>query len=242
MNKRAKFQLMTGLILTLLLCGGLFLYRDSRNTHPQSASATLKANTKTIGTDYAGQITREFVHKGDHVKTGDTLYYIKSPTLIQAINSGLITTKDLPFRLTDTNEMIITATSNGYITAAPYTLGSYVRAASELATITNDETATVTANFTMSKPQYSKLTSSTPLKIALPDGRNIDGDITDITLGSQTKPYLVTIVATTTQTGPQIADSSAQGLPVDTSLQLSSKHYWKNLTEWVRIQFARYNS
>lgn len=233
MNPKNFLKIIVGTLLIVLICGSLFVYMDYTNAMLGSTSAILKSNTVSVGTDYAGTVTKQFVQVGDHVTVGEKLFYVKSSTLIQALNSNQLQQKDLLYTLTPDRQLIVTASSAGFMSSIDYGQGSYVPNSSVIATITTDNALIVTAIFKMTPTQYAQTTNDTPLVIKMPDGTTTTGSINNISITSQTNPLLVTVAATVHGLNGQSAKAGQEGTPINASLTLKQNTYWNRLKHWL---------
>jgi multidrug efflux pump subunit AcrA (membrane-fusion protein) len=229
MNKRSVFQLFLGIICLAVICASLVVYVNYANSRISSTSAVLKANSTPVGTEYGGQVTQQLVNAGDRVTNGQKLFSIKSTTLIQALNSQQLQRKDLPGELTDDNQLTIIATTSGYISEIKYPKGSYVPSNSEMVTITNDETLTVSAKFSLTPTQYAQATPNTPLLLTLPGGSQVSAVITGITIDNQSNPLIVTVNASMKSTGQEVIKAGQQGTPAKAYLVLNEQTYWARI-------------
>jgi len=126
MSKKSKLQLFVGILVLSIVGATLIVYMNYANSLLGSTTAVLKANAFTVGTDYAGTVTQQFVQVGDHVDAGQKLFYIKSATLTQALNSNQLQKNDLVSSLTADGQLVIAAGSKGVVSAINYGKGSYV--------------------------------------------------------------------------------------------------------------------
>jgi multidrug efflux pump subunit AcrA (membrane-fusion protein) len=232
MNMKSRLKLFFGVTVLTVVCAGLVVYMDYSRSMLGSTSAVLKASNVSVGTDYAGTVTEQFVQVGDRVEPGQKLFYVKSSTLVQALNSNQLQQKDLLASLTPDNQLIITANGAGFVSGIDYGKGSYVPNASKIATITTDTVLTVTAKFKMTPTQYAKTTSKTPLSLALPDGTKTVARINNISIDTQANPLLVTITASANGLSDQAVKAGQAGTPVIANLTLQQDTYWSKIAAW----------
>ena len=84
-----RLRLLAGLLGVLLLVAVLTLIFNQRQTKAASLSATISADTYSVGAAYGGTVTKQYVRDGDSVATGDKLFTIQSVSLQQDVANGL---------------------------------------------------------------------------------------------------------------------------------------------------------
>ena len=230
---KTRLKIFFGTILIFIICGALFIYMDYMGSRLGSTAAVLKSDTVTVGTDYAGTVTKQFVQVGDPVTSGETLFYVKSSSLIQALNSNQLQAKDLLYALTPDRQLIVTANAAGFMSSINYGQGSYVPNSSVIATITTNDALIVSATFKMSPTQYALTTNDTPLVITLPDGSTATAQVNDVSITTQTNPLVVTVSGTVKGLSNQSAKAGQNGTPVNASLTLRQNTYWSKLKHWL---------
>ena len=67
----------------------LTLIFNQRQTKAASLSATISADTYSVGAAYGGTVIKQYVRDGDSVATGDKLFTIQSVSLQQDVANGL---------------------------------------------------------------------------------------------------------------------------------------------------------
>ncbi len=84
-----RLRLLAGLLGVLLLVAILTLIFNQRQTKAASISATINADSYSVGAAYGGTVTKQYVNDGDFVAEGDRLFTVQSVSLQQDVANGL---------------------------------------------------------------------------------------------------------------------------------------------------------
>jgi multidrug resistance efflux pump len=229
MNKRSRRSLLLAIVGMTIVGAFLVIYFNYAQAVVGSQNANLAANSYTVGTDYTGIITQQFVHPGQQVHPGQKLFYIKSAALIQSLQSHTISTDQLLYSLTRDDQIIIQASKPGLVQTIDYTLGSFVPANKEIATIVDTSSTQVNATFKLNPRQYKQIGSNTQLTIILPDNSRLYAPVSNITITPENGSILTTVQGTVHAGSGLSRLTSIQGTPVTVSMQLSNNLLWNRL-------------
>lgn len=228
MEKQAKKSFGRGALLLLVLAVATVLYINNTHGKVVAKEAQIVASTYSTGTDYTGVVTKQFVNKGDTVVAGQTLFYIKSGVLSEQIKDENVNISELLYPLTDEGEIILKATKPGVVSSVDYTVGSFVPANKEVATIFDTSALTVQAKYELLKADYARITPNTYMSIELPSGQKIDARVSSVEVVEQKQKITANVEAS-------IAGVSIKQLknntntPVSATLKLSDKSWASRL-------------
>jgi multidrug resistance efflux pump len=235
MSFRKRFRLAFGILVVLAILGGLVVYLNYSMAHVSSVSAKLLTDSYTIGTDYSGIITKQYVTEGQHVNSGDKLFAIKSSLLSSDVASGSIAKNDIAYSLDSQNNIILKATGSGTIADIAYLEGSFVPANKEVATITKAGSLYVQASYSLSPPDYARVHNGDIVKVTLPNDQTVNAVVFDISV--QSSGNTVQTVVKARVKGLDSSSAFTAGTPVTTELQLSGKTLYNSLNEGAKKLF-----
>jgi hypothetical protein len=237
MKFTARIKFLIGLISVVVLVGVLTWYLTSMMSVSHSSKAVLAADSTTIGTDYAGLVSKQDVQEGDKVKKGQALMEIHSSQLIDSIKNNSVSVASLPFSLNPiTNDIILKANDDGVIEKIDYKLGSYAPSGGIVATINTVNSLYVVADFKLSPRDYARINKQNKLDITLPDNSHQQATVFAINLMSNG-----TNVDTVIKARIKYADISdfrfSVGTPVQATLYLNQTTWYQTLTTYVQQLF-----
>lgn len=232
---RVKF--MFGILSVFLIAGGLFLYLNHSISRVTSRSAVLQAELSSVGTDFGGAITKQYVREGDAVKKGDKLFEIKSDSYLNEIQEGR--TPTLPTaKLEGQNTIVLIASVEGIIREVKYTEGAYVADGSQIASIQKNDSTFLLARYRLSPSDYERLARGNVITVTMPDNQKISAEVYDITL--QNNDGIVETVTKAKFINPPQRDYTfAVDTPVNTSLQLNGETLYQRLEQFTKDKIAR---
>ncbi|GAA1953073.1 HlyD family efflux transporter periplasmic adaptor subunit [Microbacterium deminutum] len=176
-----RLRLLGGLLVVLLIVGAATIILNQRESQVASTSASIKALSYSIGSDYAGIVVEQSVKQGDKVAQGDPIMTIQSPTLTQALSS---TTIKVPtssaYTVTKDGMLALLATEGGVISKIDASVGGFVGAGQPLATVDRGEGMFVTAQFRLQPYNFARVEKGARVEIILPDHSRVEGKVTDI--------------------------------------------------------------
>lgn len=227
MNKQSKRTLWEGIFLLILLTGVLVVYLNWTYARVQSDRAQITISNYSVGTDYAGIITKQYVVTGDNVQPGQPLFKLKSDQLAQDLASGRTNTSSLIYPLDDSGQMVITASKTGTVSHIDASQGSFIAADKQIATIADTSTLGVTADFTLGKSETSQLAPSSQIIVTLLSHQQVSGRITSILQSSKNGKRVTTIEATLTPSSASSLISAGSG--TNATLVLNRTTYYSRL-------------
>ena len=212
------------------MCVALFVYLDFTMSRVHSTSAQIDADTFTVGVDYSGIMEKQYVNEGDQIKKGDPLFELRSPTLAKAIEDDETAKALLLYTLTDDGKILITAAGDGKVLALNYRVGAFVPANTQIATVAIEDLLFVSASYTLSSPDYARISDNSRMSISLPDGKKIDGAVYDVLLQKKNDEVQTTIKARVNKDSVNTVVFSA-GTPVETTLYLNNDTWYKRIMD-----------
>jgi multidrug efflux pump subunit AcrA (membrane-fusion protein) len=213
-------------------CFGLVLYENNYIATVGAHSASILLPTYAVGTEYNGEITKQYVSVGDAVKVGQRLFELKSDQLSAEVATGDLKVSNLTYQTASDGGFIITASQNGVISQINTPSGSFVNAGSTIAEITGVSGVSVRSNFELSSPEYAKVQPSTPLLVSL-GGATYHATITGITQQSA-NGYTYTVITASLPTISTDQTIYTNGTPVSTKLVLNSSPLYQRIEGDIR--------
>lgn len=228
MNLLTRLRFLTGVIIVLLICGGLFVYLDYSMSRAESRSAQLNADTFAVGVGYSGIIEKQYISEGDQVKKGDPLFELRSPTLADAIKNDEVSKSQLLYKLTDNGNILLTAAADGKVQTIEYRAGAFVPANDQIAIVAIDRSLYVNATYKLSPPDYAQVSRTSKVDVTLPDGKKLSGTVYDISLTKKDDEVETTIRARLPQEDINNMTFGI-GTPVDATLHLTSDTWYSKI-------------
>ena len=180
MTWASRFKLLLGLIGVTALVGACTFVFDQRQSEAPSTSAEISADAYTIGTDYGGTVTRQYVHVGETVKKGQPLFQVRSLSLLQELSRNPVSFSTATYTVRSDGTMTFTATTAGTVGAVDAKQNDYVQPGQDLATIDKSGTLFVDAQFVLTPRQYEQLQTGERADIVLPDRSILSGTVQGI--------------------------------------------------------------
>jgi multidrug resistance efflux pump len=173
MTWAGRFRLLVGLLVVLVVAAlATYKLNESRGI-ATSASAQILGKTYNVGTPYAGLVVNQAVDVGDAVHEGQTLFVIDAASLHSEKSAGVPETTHLD----DEGRLVVTASGPGIVTSLAATEGTFVQAASDLATVQRDGTLYVQAEYTLSAREYARVPDKASVTIVLPNQKQLAGHV-----------------------------------------------------------------
>ncbi|WP_062383700.1 HlyD family efflux transporter periplasmic adaptor subunit [Demequina iriomotensis] len=186
-----RFRFGLGLVAVLLI--GLFgtVVFNQREHRVDSLSGSIRAVEHPVGTDYGGLVTQVYVGVGDVVEPGDPLLVISSTTLERDIAEGLVKTGR--GGVSKEGTLTVSASVPGVITELPVGRGSYAWQGSPVATISEQDTLYVQADYLVSTLDFGRITDVAQVDIRLPDSTVLTGQVAAMDVEEAGDQSLVTL-------------------------------------------------
>lgn len=176
-----RLRLLVGLLVVLVIVAAAALVLNQRESQVASTTASIKALSYSIGSDYPGIVVEQTVKQGDEVVPGQPLMTIQSPALTQVLSSTAITVPaSTAYSVTPEGTLSLLATQPGVISRIDASVGGFVAAGQALATIDRGEDMYVTAEFRLEPYNFARVENGAAVEIILPDHTRLAGEVTDI--------------------------------------------------------------
>lgn len=228
MNWKSRIMLALGLTGVIALAATLVVYVDSASSAIASTKAEITAKSLSVGTDYTGLVTQQYVQEGDDVTAGQTLFRIKSATLLEQLQAGEVRRSDLIYPLSPEGEILLVAPKAGTVSKVYFGEGSFIPANKEAALIVDRESVGVKATYSLSRKDFAKLGRHSRVEVRLPDGTYVNGMAESITVVDQAATVETEIVARLDRFSNTRTDLSA-GTPVISTVHLKEDTYWSRI-------------
>ena len=237
MKFTSKLKFITGMVSVVLLVGVLILYLNNSLSTIDTPKANLRAETITIGTDYAGLIVKNHVEEGATITKGQKLFEIQSQQLIEEMASPQFKASSLPFKIDPTtNNIIIEARDDGIVQEIFYLAGAYVPKSGILANVNTPDSLYVEAHFNLTPPNYARLKKGADMRVTFPDNSKTDAQIYNISL--ENKDNVVDTVIKARIVNANLSDFKFNvGTPVEATVKLADKTWYQSLVESARNLF-----
>lgn len=229
-------------MVLVVVAASLVVYSNYSAARVTAQGATVQSATYSVGTEFSGVITQQFVQAGNIVTAGEPLFYLKSSDLTSALNNGQITTADLTSSLTGDGQLIISAVKAGRVQQVDYSLGSFVPANKEIATLTDASNLKVDGVFKMTAHQFAEVNDTTPLQVTLANGSKLTTNVSEINILQQGAILSVDISATINNSTAYDQLQAGNSSPAKATLQLNNSTLWHSLSNRYRGQYRRFTS
>lgn len=217
-----RLRLLGGLLAVLALVAVLTLIFNHRQSQATSVTATVSAETSDIGAAYGGTVTRQYVHVGDTVKSGQRLFTIQSIELQQDLAQGLRISNSPSYDVNTTRgTLTYKAAAPGQITTLEANLGSSLGTGEQLAEISVQGSQYVDARYLLSPRDYERVRQGAKVSILLPDNSSIDGTVSAIRVATDSGQARTQVrVDSKALLDPRLAALTKPGTPVVATVQL----------------------
>jgi multidrug resistance efflux pump len=172
-----RFRLLGGLIIVVLIVGAATLVLNQRESQVASTTASIKAISYSIGSDYAGTVVKQSVKQGDKVKQGDPLITIQSANLMAFLANQKTKPTSTAYTVESDGQLTLIATQPGIVSKVSASVGGFVSAGEPLATIDRTGTLYTVATFTLDPYDFSRIQKGARVEIALPDSQKVTGTV-----------------------------------------------------------------
>jgi len=229
MKKSVRLKFIIGIVFVLAICASLFIFLDYSMSRATARTGQLESDSYTVGVDYSGIITDQFISEGSYVEVGDPLFELRSSTLAEAIRDNDIAATALLYSVTPDGTVLISAAAPGRVQSIAYRKGAFVAANNEIAVINNKDGLYTSATFILSAPDYALLDTNSRVNITLPDGRKVTGTVYDITL-DRVEGEIETTVRARFDNKTINTTAFSVGTPVQATLELRSDTLYDKLS------------
>lgn len=217
-----RLRLLAGLLGVLLLVAILTLIFNQRQTKAASISATINADSYSVGAAYGGTVTKQYVNDGDFVAEGDRLFTVQSVSLQKDVANGLQIQSSAAYDV-DTAKGALTyrATVAGEINDLQARLGNSLGGGEPFAKITVTSSEYVEARYLLSPRDYGRVAKGAQATILLPNNSSIGGVASTIEVATENGQAATEVrVDSPELTKDDLGDLTKPGTPVVATLQL----------------------
>ncbi len=216
-----RLKLAAGVLLVLVLAAVLTYHLNQTRGRATSDSAQILAHEYRVGTPYAGLVVAQRVEIGDAVREGQSLFVVDSAALTRDLALGTVRAAGESTRIDDDGRLVVLASGDGVVTALDAQEGTFVDAASPLATVQRAGSLYVQAEYTLSPKEYARVDDGADVTILLPDQTSVAGRVerVQVTTVGGAALALVTVTSDALEDGGHHGLMGA-GTPVAASLTL----------------------
>lgn len=172
-----RLKYLVGVLVVVGAVAALALSMNDRISTVHDVSATVRTDDYTVGTPYAGMVVQRSVDVGDHVDEGDPLFVVQSSELARDIANDALEPGKSPYDIRDANKIVIRATSAGKVSEVAPIEGAFVAANSAMATVQEQGTSYVQADFRLTPKQYALMRGADEVTVRLPDEQTVRAEI-----------------------------------------------------------------
>lgn len=180
MTWASRAKLFFGLIVVVIIVGILTIVFNQRQSQSASITAFIDAVHYPVGIDYGGTVISSDVKNGDHVTKGETLFTLQSSSLQADLQRGLLKPNTISYSVTEAGVITLTAAVTGTVTGVSTQAGSFVQAGQVLASIDKAGSLFVSAQYTLSPRDYSRIDTGASVDILLPNQTTVAGRVSSI--------------------------------------------------------------
>ena len=180
MTWASRAKLFLGLIMVVIIVGILTIVFNQRQSQSASITAFIDAVHYPVGIDYGGTVISSDVKNGDHVTKGETLFTLQSSSLQADLQRGLLKPNTISYSVTEAGVITLTAAVTGTVTGVSTQAGSFVQAGQVLASIDKAGSLFVSAQYTLSPRDYSRIDTGASVDILLPNQTTVAGRVSSI--------------------------------------------------------------
>jgi multidrug resistance efflux pump len=180
MTWASRIKLLVGLIGVTALVGAFTYVFDQRQSEAPSTSAEISADSYTVGTDYGGTVTRQYVRVGQKVHAGQPLFQVRSLSLLQELSRNPVSFSTATYTVHRDGTMTFKATTAGTVGTIDTKANDYVQPGEDLATISKAGSLFVDAEFVLTPREYEQLRAGQSADVVLPDRTVLHGTVRSI--------------------------------------------------------------
>lgn len=216
-----RLRMAAGILCVLVLVAAFTVVFNQRQQRVLSTSATIAAESFPVGTDYGGIVTRQYVEVGDEVSVGEPLFDVRSLHLQRDIASGQVADPAVAVGVSADGTSTIAATVDGTVREIAVPQGGFAQAGSMLATVDENSSLFVEAEFQLSARDYARISEGSDVELLLPNQAVLQGSVVGIEVTTVDGEALSTLRIDS----EELSDKSATGMfqagtPMQATLQL----------------------
>ena len=175
-----RFRLLLGLVVVVGIALAATLILSQRETQVASKSASIKAVSYTVGSDYPGTVIDQKVKQGQTVSKGQPLLTIQSAMLLRDLKSKDAMPKSTAYTVSKSGTLTLVATQPGVVSKVGVHVGGFVSAGTPLATIDRRGSLSVLADFRLDPYDFARIDKGARVDLILPDQQRIRGTVARI--------------------------------------------------------------
>lgn len=236
-----RIKLVIGLVAVVAVAGIAVIQLDDDRGRATSTTAQIAVDSYTLGTPYSGTVVAQPAETGQPVAEGEAVFVIDSPALELEIAEGLIEPEGNA-NIDAEGNFLVRATTPGVLTETLVATGAFVRASSELATVQAEGTLRVEAEYDVTASQYGRLSDDAPVTLLLPDGRELTGSTTDVSVERKddgTSRVVLSVVSEELSALAREDRLVTSGTPVTAEVQLRNEGVVADVSAAVRSYVSR---
>ncbi len=177
MTWRNRIRLLVGLAVVAAIVAGATLVLNRREGQVSSVTASIKAVSYSVGSDYPGTVIKQDVQPGDRVAKGDPILSIQSAALATDIATRHAAPSSTAYKVATDGTMTLIATQPGVVSKADTSVGGFVGAGQRLVTIDRSGSLTVRAEFRVDPTDFARIERGAAVDIVLPNYQRIPGRV-----------------------------------------------------------------
>lgn len=219
-----RFRLLGGLVVVLAVVAAATFQLNNARGRVESSTAQIAAESYVVGTPYAGLVVEQLAQVGDAVTEGQPLFLIDSANLQRDLSQGAVPPRTVQSDIDAQGYLTVRATGDGTVTALEGEVGTFVQESTALAEIQRAGSLHVSAEYVLTSQQYARLAEDAGATIVLPDGAQLAGAVSEVSVEDQDGQALVVV---SVQSDELLAAEPedrlvAAGTPVVTRLHLEN--------------------
>ncbi|KAA9153405.1 HlyD family efflux transporter periplasmic adaptor subunit [Microbacterium lushaniae] len=216
-----RLKMAGGILVVVVLVAVFTVVFNQRQQRVLSTSATIVAESYSVGTDYGGIVTRQYVEVGDEVSVGQPLFDVRSLHLQRDIASGQVADPALAAGVSADGTSTIAATVDGTVREIAVPQGGFAQAGGMLATVDENASLFVEAEFQLSARDYARIDEGNDVELLLPNQAVLPGAVVGIEVTTVDGQALSTVRIESAELSDKRATGMFQaGTPVQATLQL----------------------
>ncbi len=180
MTWKNRIKLFLGTVGVMALVAGLTVLFNQRQHTALSTTAAIAAKEYPVGTDYGGTVVQTFVEEGAAVRAGDPLVSVRSLTLLQDLEEGLLSPSTIAYVVSPDGVTTFTAAVDGTVASLDAQQGAFVQPGAVLATLHRADSLFVRASFTLSPTDYARVEQGAEVDLLLPNRAKLAGQVAAI--------------------------------------------------------------
>lgn len=191
-----RLRLLGGLILVLVIVAGATFVLNQRESQVTSRSASIKAVSYDVASDYSGTVISRTIEEGDTVVAGDALLRIQSATLLRAQEADGDVPVSGAYSVSDGGIITLRATQAGVVSTISAPVGGFVDSSVPLVIIDREGSLFTLAEFNLDPYDFARIEEAASVDVILPDRTRIPGTMSSIKVDTMGGKALATVEIT----------------------------------------------